>query len=978
MYITPTDIYAATNGGLDVILQYFPQAAECVQNKSKKFRIRATDKTASASLKMLTPSNVWVVTDFGGDQKPCNCILITMQQENCDFKEAITLIANKYNIIAPDQQREVFKANFSNREATDEEKDGEYAFDVKDEFTEAELRVLFAEKVIEFYQHAHKDAWLKKLQEVCIKNNFYSLRSFTQIKDRKAIITGSTDHYPIFMIEGEGFKKIYQPQNIDKQYRFRYTGTRPKDYIFGYKRLQKLFNDINAEEKEDESDDDTAQKIKYLDEVIICSGDRDSLNVSALGYNVIWLNSETAKISFETFIKIKGMCNSVYNLPDIDITGKRQGHELAMFFLELKTIWLPEALREHKDWRGNPCKDLRDFLKFYPKSAFDGLVKTALPYQFWNMEKQYDRKGEFRKWGYAFHNTRAYNFLMRNGFHRFKIDNEKEGYIYIHVDKNNVKQIKANDVKGFMNGFLEERKMDEELRNVFYKTNQLGESSLSNLKEISIDFTDYDKYCQYMFFINKTWKITKDGIEEFKPADVSKFVWDTELIKHRVNKLDPPFKVTSVTNPDGTTSHDIEVTTKDCLFLNYLINASRVHWRKEMELTWAPDQEPERLKYIEENKFNIAGLRLNEEEKAEQKIHLINKLYSLGYLLHRYKDPSRPWCVFAMDAKPADDGESHGGSGKSIGYKSLRSFMNTVTLDGRNPRLTDNPHVYELVSEHTDYIFIDDANQYLKFDFFFAPLTGDLTVNPKNNKQFIIPFQHVPKFTITSNYTLRQIDPSTERRILYTVFSDYYHYNTMGEYKESRSVKDDFGKNLFDDFTPEEWNQFINTTAYCCSMYLNHNKIDPPMNNVTKRNLQTEMGAAFQAWADVYFSENSGKLDDVVPKNEAFEDFKQTSNSKLWTSQKFGKSLKAWCRYNRYELDPIELQNGQGRIIRKTNAKNKDGSVNLMAKKVSAEMIYIKTKTEISTSAHEVKEVAATEIGSPDIIIGEDNKDLPF
>lgn len=974
MYTTPSDIYEATDGGLNVILSYFPDAAECVGNHTKKFKIRTSDKTASASLKKIT-GNIWVVTDFGGDQKPRNCIEIVRQQENCDFKEAIALIANRFNIIPPEKQSEIFKAEFTSREATEEEVDGTYSYDVKAEITEGELKVLFAEKVIEYYQATHKENYAKKLNEVCQRYNFSSLNSFTQIKDRKAIITGSTDHYPIFIIDGEGFKKIYQPNNIAKQYRFRYTGVRPKDYIFGYKRLQKEYNDINKEESEDP---DEPIGVQYLENVIICSGDRDSLNVAALGYNVIWQNSETAKLSFETMLKLKGMCTNIYNLPDIDITGKRMGHELAMFFIELKTIWLPEELKGHKDWRGNACKDLRDYLKFYSKKAFDDLVKTALPYQFWYMERKYNRKGDPVGFTYAFHNTRAYNFLMKNGFWRFKIDTEKDGYMYIQIDKNNVKQIRANDVKGFINEFLEQRRMDEDLRNTFYRSNQLGETSLSNLKEITIDFDDYDKFSQHIFFLNKTWKITQTGIEEYLPADVSKFVWDNELIKHRVTKLDAPFEIKLITNTDGSKTYDIIIHRKDCSFLNYAINASRVHWKKELEDSWTPDQEAERLIYCEEHKFDIAGPRLTAEEIYEQKIHLINKLYSFGYMLHGYKDPSRPWCVYAMDAKPADNGESHGGSGKSIGYKAIRNFKTNVTLDGRNPRLTDNPHIYELVSEHTDMVLIDDANEYLKFDFFFSPLTGDLTVNPKNNKQFIIPFAKVAKFVITSNYTLRQIDPSTERRILYTVFSDYYHYNSNNEYKGNRSPKDDFGKNLFDDFNEDEWNNFFNTMAYCLVDYLKFEKIDPPMNNVTLRNLQTQMGAAFQAWADVYFSENSGKLDELVPRNEAFEDFIGSSGSKLWTTQKFGKSLIAWCRYNKFVLDPIELQNSGGRIIRKVIPKHKDGIPKLNSKKVATDMIYIQTQKEISKGSIEEK------ITTPEIfevstgIIESDKEDLAF
>lgn len=991
MFVTQEQIFASTNGGLDVILHYYPQAAESSQNQSRKFKIRATDKTASASLKRLK-DGIWVVTDFGGDQKPRNAVLVAMQEENCEWKAAIEIIATRFNLVAEEQKRSVIKSDFETRPATEEEKDGEYKFDIKDVFSENDITELFSRNVIEFYKKAHGEQWKEKLQEVCRKENFYSLRSFTQVKDRKAIVTSSNDLYPIYLIEGEGFKKIYQPKNYDKQYRFRYTGERPKDYIFGYKRLQKQWNDLVESKKEEElgQDDDKKKKEIMLEHVMICSGDRDSLNASALGYNVIWLNSETAKLKSKTMTQLRKMCEEIYNVPDIDATGRREGHELALEYLDIKTVWFPDSLRDQRDFRGAQCKDLRDYLHYHTKWEFDQLVRVSLPYQFWDMEPQFKRNGDFHKWGYKLNNTQLYNFLMKCGFWRFKIDNEKEGYIYVQVLNNTVKQIRGNDVKAFINQFIEDRRLEVELRNTFYRSNQMGEASLSNLKDVSIDFTDYDKLSQYMFFINKTWKITAAGIEEFKPGEISKYVWDAELIKHRVNKLkygtkeDPiekPFEITPIANVDGTIDYDIKINDTGCMFLKYLVNASRIHWRKEYEQVWTPDQEEDRLKYIEENKFNIAGPKLTPEEIREQKIHLVNKIYSIGYLLHRYKDASRPWCVFAMDAKPAEDGESHGGSGKSIAYKSLRFFMNNVTLDGRNSMLTKNPHIYELVTEHTDYILIDDANQYLDFSFFFAPLTGDLAVNPKNNKQYIIPFQNVPKFAITSNYTLRQTDPSTVRRILYTVFSDYYHYNATGEYRESRGPKDDMGKNLFQDFTPEEWNAFINTCAWCCSAYLNFEKIDPPMENVNNRNLQTIMGPDFEQWADVYFSPESGRLNELVPKKEAMDDFTSTSNRKLYTSQRFGKALEAWCKYNRYELNPIDLQNSQGRIIRRTitYTRNKEGAVT-GEKNTTGEMIFILTNSDGIKAHHRDPSRSATptltNTGSTNSSNADD--DLPF
>ena len=72
----------------------------------------------------------------------------------------------------------------------------------------------------------------------------------------------TTATYPIFIREcvvTEGsspektvqFYKIYEPLNPDKQWRFSYTpdGGKPKQYINGFRELQKAYRDYNAQEE---------------------------------------------------------------------------------------------------------------------------------------------------------------------------------------------------------------------------------------------------------------------------------------------------------------------------------------------------------------------------------------------------------------------------------------------------------------------------------------------------------------------------------------------------------------------------------------------------------------------------------------------------------------------------------------------------------------------------------------------------------
>jgi hypothetical protein len=257
--------------------------------------------------------------------------------------------------------------------------------------------------------------------------------------------------------------------------------------------------------------------------------------------------------------------------------------------------------------------------------------------------------------------------------------------------------------------------------------------------------------------------------------------------------------------------------------------------------------------------------------------------------------------------------------------------MKAVTLPGRNPKLTDNPHIYDRVTEHTDLIIVDDSDQYLSFKFFFDSITGELIVNPKNNQSYEIPFEHSPKFVFTSNFVLKNIDSSTEARLLYNVFSDYYHEKGEGDYyKETRKVSDDFKKNLFKaDYTETEWNADFNFFAYCLQFYLSvpgNQKLNAPMGNVTQRQLLTTMGQQFKEWADVYL-----EPDEFVVRYSALKQFEESSKLRGWTTNKFTKACRAWCQFYGYEYNPKAFQNGQGRIVRKV-----DGTAH--------DMIYVQTK----------------------------------
>ena len=292
--INADDILQATNGGLDIILSYYPQARESVADLRKPFSLRG-EKTPSAFIRQF--GNQWKVTDFGDDSHARSAFDICMREENMQFYEAVCLLADRYGVSST-LNAQINKPEIRQRPATAEETDGTFLIEFKKEWSKTELE-LFGTKV----EQKHVDTL-----------SYRSVAWYSKTKKNKAgeletTIISSNDHYPIFAREcryknsegkDEEFKKVYQPLNLDKSFRFFYTGKKPKDFVNGLSELIHAHSQYNEQERKifetNPLNQDKAYKEKKLEAAIICSGERDSVNCLSYGYQPIWLNSESATL----------------------------------------------------------------------------------------------------------------------------------------------------------------------------------------------------------------------------------------------------------------------------------------------------------------------------------------------------------------------------------------------------------------------------------------------------------------------------------------------------------------------------------------------------------------------------------------------------------------------------------------------------------------------------------------------------------
>ena len=592
---------------------------------------------------------------------------------------------------------------------------------------------------------------------------------------------------------------------------------------------------------------------------------RDALCCRSLGFHPLWFNSETYQLSLEEYKEIMKYVEVLYNIPDIDDTGKRKGKELALKYIDIHTIWLPSWLTTYKDNRGRPRKDLRDWMEIRSeKKNFRDLMKLAMPAKFWISYQNKDGR-----WKHEIDTACLFNFLNLNGFYALHDDNSTVTQ-FVRIHGNIVKKVTVKDIKEFVRKWVIDRFEERDILNLILNTPKLANNALESLQEIDLNFTSYTNISQLFFFPNKTVEVKNaapgsDSIIEYEPGsdDLHNYVWEDSVIPHTFKKQPDAFTIKACKDEFGRPSFDIEIHNVNSHFFGYLINTSRLFWRKELEYNFENKEKEEALRYHAEHKFDISGEGLTTEEIEEQKKNLINKIFSFGYMLHHYKSPSRAWAPMAMDNKIGEDNECNGRSGKSFFFKTLSLLQKTVKLSGRNPKLMDNPHVFDQVTQHTQMLLLDDCDRYLNTSLFYDNITSDMTVNPKNNQSFTIPFEDSPKIAFTTNYVPSDFDPSSEARLLYMVFSDYYHQKTEdNNYLETRSIRDDFGKDLYGrDYTEDEWVADINFWLQCCAFYLQlikePVKILPPMENIIKRKFKGRYGYELRRLGKWYFSRES-------------------------------------------------------------------------------------------------------------------------
>ena len=432
-----------------------------------------------------------------------------------------------------------------------------------------------------------------------------------------------------------------------------------------------------------------------------------------------------------------------------------------------------------------------------------------------------------------------------NKIDRYMISNND--WIMIKDNNCHIKEISTAKIKDYIREYLEknENHVDAWTKSQIMKNlnkHYLKDEMFEWIKPIEFDWLRDDRTTAY-FFYNNTWvKITaKDGIVPIeKFHDAGGMIWEDQIIDRSIDIITDIDKL------------------KHGEFFTFIWNIITGHA--------ADDPEQDLVDGFE--KFSMMAR-------------------TIGYILHNFKDPANPRAVILTDEVISDNPE--GGVGKGVFLKGLSKIKNMVTMDGKNFG-HQKSFLWQRVTLATQILALEDVSKLFNFEKLFSLITEGIEVEKKNKDSFYIPYDKSPKVLITSNYVIQGSGASHDRRRIEIELKQYF--------KPDYSPRDQFGHNLYDDWTAEEWNLFDNFMMWCVQEYLTHGITKPKNKNLSLKKLKNSVPDMFIEWIDLRNIEK----DDWNELSKLCDDYRNVDHDcQKVTNRKISGWIREYCDYNKLD-----------------------------------------------------------------------------
>jgi hypothetical protein len=194
-----------------------------------------------------------------------------------------------------------------------------------------------------------------------------------------------------------------------------------------------------------------------------------------------------------------------------------------------------------------------------------------------------------------------------------------------------------------------------------------------------------------------------------------------------------------------------------------------------------------------------------------------------------------------------------GGTGKGLFVQGLRQIRKVSILDGKT--FDDKKSFpYQTVSPETQVLVFDDVKKNFDFESKFSLVTEGMTLERKNKDAIKLKVEDSPKMVISTNYAIKGEGNSHDRRRFEIEFAQYYG-KTLTPY-------DEFDRQLFDDWTDDDFQRFDNYMVYCLQSYLKLGLVSQNAKNIKMRKFIAETSMEFFEWV---------KETENVPHNDRLE-----------------------------------------------------------------------------------------------------------
>jgi len=449
-----------------------------------------------------------------------------------------------------------------------------------------------------------------------------------------------------------------------------------------------------------------------------------------------------------------------------------------------------------------------------------------------------------------------------NRIFRYMI-NEKD-WIMIHDDKCHISEISIAEIKGRIRDYMA---LNANHCNDFIKTHVMKKLNREYLKDEQLEWlAPHDiiwlrdsRHTAYFFYKNTWIEIDKDGVRKVEENHkVGGYIWKDQIIDRNIELIG---------NPDQFLESE---------FCQFIFNITTgVNYAKYETL--ADDIKP----------------------LLEQRFHAMCR--TIGYVLHNFKDPANPRAVILTDEVISDNPE--GGVGKGVFLKGLANIKNMVTMDGKSFN-TNKSFLWQRVTLSTQIIALEDVMRYFDFEKQFSMITEGIEVEKKNKDSFYIKYDKSPKLIITSNYIIQGTGASHERRRIEIELKQYY--------KPDFSPRDEFGHNLYDDWSDTEWNLFDNFMMWCVNQYLVYGVAKPVNKNLSLKKLKNAVPETFIEWFKLKEFEH-GVYHELGALCNEYRSIDHDS-AKV-TNRKISGWIKEYCAYWSWEYFTKTASNGAQFII---------------------------------------------------------------